>query len=102
MSFRETTHTGSDLYTGAVVSDGSLAFSKAYPLGTVVDRIGSGDAFTGGLIYALTLKWEPQRVVQYATACGVLKHSLPGDFTILRREEIEEFLNDGARGRIVR
>ena len=102
MSFRETTHSGSDIYTGAVQTSGSTSFSKAYPLGQVIDRIGSGDAFTAGLIYALSMKWEAQRVVQYATACGVLKHSMPGDFTILKKEEIEEFLNESVRGRIVR
>jgi 2-dehydro-3-deoxygluconokinase len=102
MSFRETTHTGSDLYTGAVNVNGSTSFSKAYTLGQIVDRIGSGDAFTGGLIYALSMKWEPSRVVQYATACGVLKHSMPGDFTILKKEEIESFLNQEIRGKIIR
>jgi 2-dehydro-3-deoxygluconokinase len=56
----------------------------------------------GGLIYSLMMKWESSRAVQFAAACGVLKHSMPGDFTTLKKEEVETFLNQEIRGRIIR
>ena len=102
MTFRETSASGTDLYSAAVFQNNQAQFSKTFSLGEIVDRIGSGDAFMGGLIYALMQGWETQRVAQFAAACGVLKHSMPGDFTILRKEEVELFLNAEIRGRIIR
>lgn len=102
MTFRETSASGMDLYSGAVFQNNQAQFSKTFSLGQIIDRIGSGDAFMGGLIYALMQGWEAQRVAQFAAACGVLKHSLPGDFTILSKEEVESFLNQEIRGRIIR
>ena len=102
MTFRETSASGMDLYSSAIFKDNQAQFSKTFALGEIVDRIGSGDAFMGGLIYALMQGWETQRVAQFAAACGVLKHSMPGDFTILRKEEVDLFLNAEIRGRIIR
>lgn len=102
MTFRETSASGMDLYSSAVFQNNQAQFSKTFALGEIVDRIGSGDAFMSGLIYALMQGWETQRVAQFAAACGVLKHSMPGDFTILRKEEVDLFLNQEIRGRIIR
>jgi 2-dehydro-3-deoxygluconokinase len=102
MTFRESSPSGGDLYSGALFHGNQAVFSKTFSLSEVIDRIGSGDAFMGGLIYSLTLKWEAARVVQFATACGVLKHSMPGDFAILKKEEVESFLTQEIRGRIIR
>jgi 2-dehydro-3-deoxygluconokinase len=101
MTFRENSASGMDLYSGAVFQNNQAHFSKTFSLGEIIDRIGSGDAFMGGLIYALMQGWEAQRVAQFAAACGVLKHSMPGDFTILKKEEVESFLNQEIRGRII-
>lgn len=102
MTFRETSASGIDLYSSAVFQKGQAQFSKTFGLGEIVDRIGSGDAFMGGLIFALMQGWETQRVAQFAAACGVLKHSMPGDFTITNKDEVEMFLNQEIRGRIIR
>jgi len=62
----------------------------------VVDRIGAGDAFSGGLIAARLANkgWEDS--LQFATAASALKHSIPGDFCLVSREEVEQVLKGGS------
>ncbi|MFX0133417.1 MAG: PfkB family carbohydrate kinase [Candidatus Hodarchaeota archaeon] len=57
----------------------------------VIDRIGAGDAFTGGLIYGF-LNNDLEKGLQYAEAMSALKFSIPGDFAIISIEEIEDFI----------
>ncbi|MCM8710707.1 PfkB family carbohydrate kinase [Clostridium sp. SYSU_GA19001] len=58
----------------------------------IVDRVGGGDAFTAGLIYALMERFEPQKTVDFATAASALKHTIKGDANISSREQIESLL----------
>lgn len=55
----------------------------------VTDRIGGGDAFAGGMIFALQQDWDDEKRIRFAVACGALKHSIRGDFSLSTREEIE-------------
>ena len=56
----------------------------------VTDRIGGGDAFAGGMIFALQQQdWDDEKRIRFAVACGALKHSIRGDFSLSTREEIE-------------
>ncbi|MDP4089528.1 MAG: sugar kinase [Bacillota bacterium] len=61
----------------------------------IVDRVGGGDAFTSGLIYALMEHFEPQKTVDFATASSAIKHTIRGDANITSREEIERLLGSG-------
>jgi len=63
--------------------------SRINPLGTVVDRIGSGDAFAAGIIDQLVQNADPQAAVEFAAAAAVLKHSIPGDVNLSTRTDIE-------------
>ncbi len=57
----------------------------------------------GGLIHALTMNYSHQQAIDFAVAAGALKHSIPGEYAILSKEEIENFLTHGnAKGRIIR
>ncbi len=74
-----------------------------YDILPVVDRIGTGDAFVGGLIYALRqYGQEPDRALRFAVAASCLKHSVPGDFNAVTRSEIEQLASGDASGRVSR
>ena len=76
----------------------------SYEIKNIVDRVGGGDSFAGGLIFALTTPElsEPQTAVKYAVAASCLKHSIKGDFNYSTRAEVEALMGGAASGRVVR
>lgn len=103
MSFRETQDAGSMAYSGVLITGNQLHFSSVHQFNHVVERIGSGDAFMGGLLHALAENYELPKVIEFGVAAGALKHSIPGEFTVIGKNEIENFLASGnARGKIIR
>lgn len=82
-------------------SDGNY---QSYEIKNIVDRVGGGDSFAGGLIFALTTPElsEPQTAVKYAVAASCLKHSIKGDFNFSTRSEVEALMGGSASGRVVR
>jgi 2-dehydro-3-deoxygluconokinase len=101
MSFRKK-NGAQHIYLGAVMHKGQYYFSQAHELSFITDQIGSGDAFTGGLLYSIIHEFEPQKMIDFATACGALKQSIAGDWAIINRAEIEQFIESGSSGRIIR
>lgn len=77
---------------------------QSYEIKNIVDRVGGGDSFAGGLIFALTTPdlSEPQTAVKYAVAASCLKHSIKGDFNYSTRGEVESLMGGAASGRVVR
>lgn len=77
---------------------------QSYQIKNIVDRVGGGDSFAGGLIFALTTPElsEPQTAVKYAVAASCLKHSIKGDFNYSTRGEVEALMGGSASGRVVR
>ena len=75
-----------------------------YQIRNIVDRVGGGDSFAGGLIYAsITPELSsPQLSVKYAVAASCLKHSIKGDFNYSTRAEVEALMGGSASGRVVR
>lgn len=75
-----------------------------YQIKNIVDRVGGGDSFAGGLIFAsITPELsEPQTAVNYAIAASCLKHSIKGDFNYSTRAEVERLMGGNASGRVVR
>ncbi|PSL44771.1 2-dehydro-3-deoxygluconokinase [Chitinophaga niastensis] len=101
MSFRKVQ--GNQLwYTGALAHEGKFYFSAGFALSDVTDQIGTGDAFTAGMLYGLMNNYPPQTIIDFATACGTLKQSIPGDWAIISKNEVEELMANGVSGRIVR
>ena len=76
----------------------------AYQIKSIVDRVGGGDAFAGGLIFALTTQElsDPQTALNFAVAASCLKHSIKGDFNYATRSEVEALMGGSASGRVVR
>ena len=75
-----------------------------YEITGIVDRLGAGDAFTAGLLFALTTPElsEQQITVSFATAAGCLAHAIEGDFNYSTRAEVEALMSGDASGRVKR
>lgn len=101
MSFR-TPHGIQHGYFGAMLYKGECYFSTRHELPFITDQIGSGDAFTAGMLYGLMRDLPPQQTIEYAAACGALKQSIEGDWALVTRPEVEQFIQHGSTGRIIR
>lgn len=76
--------------------------SRHYEITHIVDRVGAGDCFAGGLIYGLQALASPAGALEFAVAASCLKHSLPGDFNRFSVEEVTALLKGGGSGRVER
>lgn len=82
---------------GALLWVGGEVFTSRRHEITVVDRVGTGDAFTGALIFSLLRDAAPADALEFAVAAGVLAHTIPGDFPLFSLAEVQA-LADGADG----
>jgi len=83
--------------------DGKQVYrSRKYHIDHIVDRIGGGDAFTGGFIYGTLTGMAPQDVVEFAAAASCLKHTIHRDFNLVTLAEVEALMKGGGSGRIQR
>ena len=83
------------------VHSGQYCFSKLYHL-HIIDRIGGGDSFGGGLIYALLNGYDTQGAVEFAVAASALKHSIEGDYNFATLAEVEKLAGGDGSGRVQR
>ena len=79
------------------------AVARRYDITHIVDRIGAGDSFAGGLIYGL-LTWPSDhgKALRFATAASCLKHTIHGDFNRVTVKEVETLMEGDASGRVNR
>ncbi len=87
-----------------VLYDGEKMYeSIQYQITDIVDRVGGGDSFVGGLIYGLlNYPNEDQKALDFAVAASCLKHTIKGDANLVTVEEIEKLMNGDASGRVNR
>ncbi len=86
----------------AMLYDGNdFYFSKQYRM-HIVDRVGGGDSFGGGLIYASLSGFAPQETIEFAVAASCLKHSIEGDFNQVSVDEVMKLAGGDASGRVQR
>ncbi len=86
----------------ALLFDGTdYCFSKEYHM-HIVDRVGGGDSFGGGLIYALLEGKSTQDAVEFAVAASCLKHTIEGDYNMVTVDEVEKLAAGNASGRVQR
>lgn len=76
--------------------------STHYEITDIVDRVGAGDAFAAGLIYALTSGQSDRDALEFAAAASCLKHSIPGDMNFSTVAEVCQLVTGGGSGRIQR
>jgi 2-dehydro-3-deoxygluconokinase len=103
ITIRESISASHNRWSGILMADNSFYTSQVYDITHIVDRVGSGDAFAAGLIYGtLTYGNDPQRILDFATAAGCLKHSIPGDSNLVTIPEVESLLSGVTSGRVQR
>ncbi len=87
-----------------VLWDGKTLFeSPGYQITHIVDRVGGGDSFMGGLIYGLlTYEGDDQQALNFAVAASCLKHTIYGDFNQVTVDEVEKLMGGDASGRVAR
>ncbi len=88
-------------WAGMLYDGENYCFSKEYHL-HIVDRVGGGDSFGGGLIYALLNGKTTQEAVEFAVAASALKHSIEGDYNRVTVSEVEKLAGGDASGRVQR
>lgn len=76
--------------------------SKRYMIGDIVDRVGGGDSFAGGLIYGLNSYESRQQALEFAVAASCLKHSIVGDFNRVEVRDVEKLMGGDGTGRVQR
>lgn len=76
--------------------------SKHYDITHIVDRVGGGDCFAGGLVYGLNALGSHQEALEFAVAASCLKHSIPGDFNRFTADEVHALIKGGGSGRVQR
>lgn len=88
-------------WSGMLYSDGKAYFSPTYHV-HIVDRVGGGDSFGGGLIYSLINGYDGQNAIDFAVAASCLKHSIEHDFNLVSVAEVENLAAGNASGRVQR
>ena len=101
ITLRESKSANDNDWSGMLYIDGQAYFSKKYSI-HIVDRVGGGDSFGGGLIYSMMNGAEPQAAIEFAIAASCLKHSIEGDYNLVSVSEVMTLAGGDASGRVQR
>jgi len=93
------THNG---WKAMIYNGEEFYISKRYDIDPIIDRVGGGDSFSGGIIHGLLTKATQGEALEYAVAASALKHTIPGDFNCVSTEEVEALAGGAANGRVQR
>jgi len=89
-------------WSGILWSEGKFYKAPVYDITSIVDRVGGGDAFGGGLIYGMLTYTDKSQALGFAVAASCLKHSIWGDFNLVTKEEVQKLMQGDASGRVSR
>ena len=101
ITLRTSLSASDNLWAGMLYEGRKAYFSPEYRV-HIVDRVGGGDSFGGGLIYALATGRKPQAAIDFAVAASCLKHSIEHDFNLVTVAEVESLAAGNATGRVQR
>lgn len=102
ITLRGSINANHNTWGGCLFSD-KLYESKRFDITHIVDRVGGGDSFMGGLIYGLiTYPYNDQKALEFAVAASCLKHTIYGDYNLVTVAEIENLMNGDGSGRVSR
>lgn len=103
ITLRGSINANHNTWGGVLYADGKLYQSKRYDITHIVDRVGGGDSFMGGLIYGLlSYPGDDQKALEFAVAASCLKHTIYGDFNLVTVDEVEKLMAGDASGRVSR
>jgi 2-dehydro-3-deoxygluconokinase len=102
ITLRESRSADRNGWSAALLGRSGFLVSRGYPLLDIVDRVGSGDAFAAGLIFGLLELGDEAQALEFAVAASALKHTIPGDFNLITRAEVERLAAGDRSGRVSR
>ena len=103
ITLRGSINANHNTWGGVLYADGKLYQSRRYDITHIVDRVGGGDSFMGGLIYGLlTYTTDDQKALDFAVAASCLKHTIYGDFNQVTVDEVEKLMEGDGSGRVSR
>lgn len=102
VTLRESKSASHNRWSACLNNGKEFLTSRTYDITHIVDRVGAGDSFSGGLIWGLQALSSQRDALEFAVAASCLKHSIPGDFCRLTREEVDTLLQGDGSGRVQR
>ncbi|MEX2260550.1 MAG: sugar kinase [Bryobacteraceae bacterium] len=102
ITLRESKSASHNGWSACLYNGKDFLVSRHYEITHIVDRVGGGDCFAGGLIYGLTMLPTHQDALEFAVAASCLKHSIPGDFNRFTVDEVKSLIQGGGSGRVQR
>jgi 2-dehydro-3-deoxygluconokinase len=102
ITLRESKSASHNGWSACLHDRSEFLLSRHYEITHIVDRVGGGDSFAGGLIYGLLNLGSHRDALEFAVAASALKHSIPGDFNRFTREEVDQLVRGGGSGRVQR
>ncbi|MCQ2498168.1 MAG: sugar kinase [Lachnospiraceae bacterium] len=103
-SLRQSVSASNNGWSACVMNGETREFyhSKTYTITPIVDRVGGGDAFAAGCITGLLDGKDMKDAIEFAVAASALKHTIPGDFNLVSRAEVENLAGGDGSGRVQR
>jgi 2-dehydro-3-deoxygluconokinase len=101
ITLRESISANDNNWAAMLCTGDDFYFSKKYAV-HIVDRVGGGDSFSAGLIYACLQNMPPQEGLEFAVAASCLKHTIEGDFNFVSVDEVKKLAGGNASGRVQR
>lgn len=101
ITLRESHSADENGWSAMLFENDEALFSNEYSV-RIVDRVGGGDSFAGGLIYGLSTQMGSSDALEFAVAASCLKHSISGDFNLVSKSEVEALVKGDGSGRVQR
>ncbi len=102
ITLRQSQSADRNLWQACLYDGERFMLSRQYKLTDIVDRVGGGDSFCGGLIFGLNIYDDPQQALEFAVAASCLKHTINGDYNRVSRAEVEALMRSSGSGRVQR
>ncbi len=102
ITLRESKSANHNDWSACLYNGKEFMLSRKYQITHIVDRVGGGDSFSGGLIYGLNTYEDDKTALEFAVAASCLKHTIPGDYNRVSVKEVESLMKGSGSGRVQR
>ncbi|MEG2719574.1 MAG: PfkB family carbohydrate kinase, partial [Clostridia bacterium] len=102
ITLRESKSANHNDWSACLYNGKEFFLSRKYKITDIVDRVGGGDSFGGGLIYGLNHYADEQSALEFAVAASCLKHTISGDYNRVSAAEVEGLMKGSGSGRVQR
>ena len=102
ITLRESVNANHNDWSACLYNGSEFMLSRKYQITHIVDRVGGGDSFSGGLIYGLNNYDNDKNALEFAVAASCLKHTIPGDYNRVSAKEVESLMHGSGSGRVQR